>query len=70
MDTAVWLPSPDERESGGGTPMIDFGRNNPTRDRPPFFMPRPIFRIMMEAEDAVEETEMLSVELINILPPE
>lgn len=66
MDTAAWLAS---GISAVGTPMVDFGRNKPARERPPFFIPRPIFRIMIDADEAVEEIERLSVEPENRREP-
>lgn len=68
MDTAVCVVS-GWIGSAAGAPMIDFGRKSPTRDRVPFFMPRPIFRIIIEADDAVDEMERLSVDPWKNLPP-
>jgi hypothetical protein len=68
MDTeasVVWGSGP----SAAGTPVTDFGRKSPTSDRVLFFIPRPIFRIIIEAEDAVEEMERLSVDPWKNLPP-
>lgn len=49
--------------------MTDLGLNSPASDLVLFFIPRPILRIMTEAEEAVEEMERLSVEPPNILGP-
>jgi hypothetical protein len=38
------------------------GLKSPLMDLPPFFMPLPIFLSMIEADDAVEDIDRLSVE--------
>lgn len=45
-----------------GSPTTDLGRNMPTSDRVPFFMPRPILRIMTDADEAVDEIDRLSID--------
>jgi hypothetical protein len=47
--------------------MTDFGLNRPLIDLPPFFIPEPIFRSIMDAEEAVDEMDRLSVDPEN--PP-
>lgn len=69
IETAAWLAS-GAATSPIGDPITDFGRNKPARERPPFFMPLPIFRSMIEAEEAVEEMDRLSVDPVKILVPE
>jgi hypothetical protein len=69
MDTSASLALGEPMSEGEG-PTMDLGRKRPTKERPPFFMVRPILRIIIEADDAVEEMEMLSVEAENIFPPE
>lgn len=59
IDTVAWLPS---AASAVGTPITDFGLKRPAKERPLFFIPRPIFRIIIEAEEAVEEMDRLSVD--------
>ena len=54
--------------SAAGTPTTDLGRNRPTSDRVPFFMPWPILRSITEAEEAVEEIDKLSVEPVKKFP--
>lgn len=51
-----------------GALCIDFGRKRPTSERVDLLTPLPIFLNMMEAEDAVEETDMLSVDAEKTLP--
>jgi hypothetical protein len=55
-------------ESAAGTPITDFGLKRPTSERVDFFIPLPIFRIIIDAEDAVEEIDRLSVEPEKKLP--
>lgn len=50
--------------------IIDLGRKRFLRLRVDFFMPRPNFLSMMDAEEAVDEIEMLSVEAANSAWPE
>jgi hypothetical protein len=50
--------------------MTDFGLNKPLIDLPPFFMPLPIFRSIMDAEDAVDEIDRLSVDPVKPPCPE
>jgi hypothetical protein len=47
---------------------MDLGRNSPTSDRVDLFMPLPIFRSIIEADDAVDDTDRLSVELLKNRP--
>ncbi len=70
IDTAViCVVSVWTTGSADGTPTIDLGRNSPTRERVPFFMPRPILRIIIDAEEAVDEMDRLSVDPWKNLPP-
>jgi hypothetical protein len=55
-------------ESAAGTPITDFGLKRPTSERVDFFIPLPIFLIIIEAEDAVDEIERLSVDPEKKLP--
>ena len=48
--------------SAAGTPITDFGRKSPLIDLEPFFIPWPILRSMMDADEAAEATDRLSVE--------
>ena len=43
-------------------PIKDLGRKRPTSDRVDFFIPLPIFRNIIDAEEAVDEIDKLSVE--------
>ena len=54
--------------SSGDDAMTDFGRNRPTSDLVDRFIPLPIFRNMIDAEEAVEEMDRLSVELLKKRP--
>jgi hypothetical protein len=68
MDTAAW-PASLTGVSAAGMPLADFGRKRPTRERVLFFMPRPIFLIIIEADEAVDEMERLSVDPPKKRPP-
>jgi hypothetical protein len=46
-------------------PMKDLGRKRPTSDRVDFFIPLPIFRNIIDAEEAVDEIDKLSVEPVK-----
>lgn len=52
-------------ESAAGTPTTDFGLKSPTKEREPFFIPLPIFLIMTDAEEAVDDIERLSVDPVK-----
>lgn len=55
-------------ESAAGTPMTDLGRKSPVSDLVDFFMLFPILRIIMEADEAVDDMERLSVDPVKKLP--
>lgn len=50
--------------------IMDFGRKRLRRFRVDFFMPRPNFLSMMDADEAVDEMDMLSVDAMNSAWPE
>ena len=66
MDTCGALPSICGFSLGD--PTVDLGRNIPTKDRDDRFTPLPILRNITDAEDAVEDTDKLSVERLKRCP--
>jgi hypothetical protein len=46
----------------------DLGRNMPTKDRVDLFIPLPIFRSIIEAEEAVDDTDRLSFDPVKKWP--